>query len=59
MYKVYVDKNLFSKDKAWKNIANNERFEVVSYSNFEDLVLKLNLEIFYKFLYNIPLYFLK
>ena len=44
MYKVYVDKPLFSKDKFWKNIANNEKFEVVSYNGFSDLVLKLSLE---------------
>ncbi len=44
MYKVYVDKPLFSKDKFWKNIANNEKFEVVSYNGFSDLVVKLSLE---------------
>ena len=44
MYKVYVDKVLFSKDRAWKNISNDGRFELISYSGFQDLVLKLNLE---------------
>lgn len=44
MYKVYVDKALFNKEKFWKNIANNERYEVVSYNGFSDLIVKLNLE---------------
>ena len=44
MYKVYVDRALFSKDKFWKNIANNEKYEVVSYNGFSDLIVKLNLE---------------
>ena len=44
MYKVYVDRALFSKDKYWKNIANNEKYEVVSYNGFSDLIIKLSLE---------------
>ena len=48
MYKVYVDRALFSKEKFWKNIANNEKFEVVSYNGFSDLIVKL----FSSLLYN-------
>ena len=44
MYKVYVDKALFNKEKSWKNIANDEKFEVISYTGFSDLIVKLNLE---------------
>lgn len=44
MYKVYVDKVLFNKEKSWKNIANDEKFEVISYTGFSDLIVKLNLE---------------
>lgn len=44
MYKVYVDRALFSKDKYWKNLANNEKYEVVSYNGFSDLIIKLSLE---------------
>lgn len=44
MYKVYVDRALFSKEKFWKNIANNEKYEVVSYNGFPDLIVKLSLE---------------
>ena len=39
MYKVYVDRALFSKDKYWKNLANNEKYEVISYTGFSDLIL--------------------
>jgi pilus assembly protein CpaE len=44
MYKVYVDRPLFSKDKFWKNIGNNDKYEVVSYNGFSDLIIKLSLE---------------
>ena len=44
MYKVYVDKVLFNKEKAWKNLANDEELEVISYVGFGDLISKLNLE---------------
>lgn len=44
MYKVYVDKGLFSKEKFWKNIANNEKYQVISYNGFSDLIVKLSLE---------------
>ena len=44
MYKVYVDRALFSKDKYWKNLANNEKYEVISYTGFSDLIIKLSLE---------------
>ena len=44
MYKVYVDKVLFNKEKSWKNIANDEKYEVISYSGFSDLIVKLNIE---------------
>ncbi len=44
MYKVYVDKVLFNKEKSWKNIANDEKFEVISFTGFSDLIVKLNLE---------------
>lgn len=44
MYKVYVDRGLFPKEKFWKNIANNEKFDVVSYNGFSDLIVKLSLE---------------
>lgn len=44
MYKVYVDKVLFNKEKAWKNIANESKYEVISYHGFSDLIVKLNIE---------------
>ncbi len=44
MYKIYVDKVLFNKEKTWKNIANDEKYEVISYSGFSDLIVKLNIE---------------
>ena len=44
MYKVYVDKVLFNKEKAWKNIANESKYEVISYHGFQDLIVKLNIE---------------
>ena len=44
MYKVYVDRVLFSKEKFWKNIANNEKYEVISYNGFSDLIVRLSLE---------------
>ena len=44
MYKVYIDRVLFSKDKYWKNIANDEKYEVISYNGFSDLIMKLNIE---------------
>ena len=44
MYKVYVDKGLLAKDKYWKNISNNEKYQVVAYHGFSDLIVKLNLE---------------
>lgn len=44
MYKIYVDKILFNKEKAWKNIANDEQYEVISYNGFSDLIVRLNIE---------------
>jgi hypothetical protein len=44
MYKIYVDKILFNKEKAWKNIANDEQYDVVSYNGFSDLIVRLNIE---------------
>lgn len=44
MYKVFVDKVLFNREKAWKNIANDEDLEVVTYTGFSDLMTKLSIE---------------
>lgn len=44
MYKVYVDKVLFFKEKYWRNIDNEDKYQVISYNGFSDLVLKLSLE---------------
>lgn len=44
MYKVYVDKAVFFKDKFWKNIDNTKDCKVISYRGFSELILELNVE---------------